>query len=316
MQKEFPQIFILILNWKNKEDTIKCVTSVKKINYPAFSTVLIDNGSEDGSVETFQELFPEITLLRNDKNLGYAEGNNVGIKYAIGKGADFILILNNDALVDPNILHAFVEASKDNPDGGIFGAKVLNQNNEMYHFGGMWDARKCEFKTILCAQKYKQVDYVCGCSFFIRRKVVETIGYFEPKFFLLWEESDYCFRAKQHFFLTYSVQDAIISHKISASFDGGKPQMHYFWWRNRLFWISRNASKKEKMAAYKKVLLPEIFKIYKLRYLKSLELFLFKRFLPKDKVEKKSMKLKRYKAGCLGIRDYYLNRFGNTYKKV
>lgn len=316
MKKESPKIFILILNWKNKEDTIKCVDSVKKINYPSFEIVLIDNGSDDGSVEAFQTLFPEIPLLCNNKNLGYAEGNNVGMRYAIKNGADFILILNNDAIVDPNILHAFVKASKSNPKGGIFGAKVLNQNNEFHHFGGVWDAKKCEFQTVLASQKYKKVDYVCGCSFFIKRKVIDSIGYFESKFFLLWEESDYCFRAKRHLFDTYSVQDAVISHKISASFKGGKPQMHYFWWRNRLFWISRNTSKKEKFLAYRKVLLPEIFKIYKLKYLKSMELFLFKRFLSKDKFEKKSKKLRRYQAGCLGIRDYYLHRFGNTYKKV
>lgn len=312
---QLPKIFILILNWNNKEDTIKCIQSVQKISYPSFETVIIDNGSKDGSSAAFKTKFPSIPLIENQENLGYAEGNNVGIRYAIKNGADAVLILNNDAIVDKDLLTHFVAATQEKKDGGIFGAKVMNFKNphQAEHFGGNWNPSRCEFVPILDGADIQKVDYVSGCAFFIQKQVIETIGYLEPKFFLLWEESDYCIRAKQKGFVTYSVKKALIWHKVSASFTGGKPQMHYFWWRNRLFWVRRNLSKKEKRRMYRAVLLPEMIKIYKLRVVKSLEMFLMFFFLSKEKREKKLLKLNRYKAGCRGIQDYFLNRMGNTY---
>jgi len=150
------------------------------------------------------------------------------------------------------------------------------------------------------------VDYVCGAALFAHRSVFETIGLLEPRFFLFWEESDWCLRAKRNGYEIWTAPQAHVWHKVSASFTGGKPQMCYFWWRNRLFWIERNCTSQERREIYRRVLLPEIRKLVRLFLLRSLQrLFLHR-----------SQQLLSYRASLAGIRDYYLRRFGNPYDKT
>jgi GT2 family glycosyltransferase len=95
------KVFVIILNWNGYKDTLECLRSVDKIDYPKFETVVVDNASTDGSVEAIRKRFPHVTLLENGQNLGYAAGNNVGIRHALANGAGYILLLNNDTVVDP-----------------------------------------------------------------------------------------------------------------------------------------------------------------------------------------------------------------------
>src|SRR3990167_5910342 len=107
MTQKPPKIFVIILNWNGKEDTLACLESLEKVNMP-YSLIVVDNGSNDDSVLAIRNTYPDIILLENRKNLGYAEGNNVGIRWALKNGADYLLILNNDTIVDPNILEGFL----------------------------------------------------------------------------------------------------------------------------------------------------------------------------------------------------------------
>ena len=113
----------------------------------------------------------------------------------------------------------------------------------------------------------------------IKKEVIETIGMLEEKFFLIWEETDFCYRAKKAGFEIWTVPTAKIWHKISASFSGGKPHMHYYWWRNRLLWINRNLSKKEKRELYLSLLLKEMYKTTKRYYVQTLLFFITRPFL-------------------------------------
>ena len=180
--------------------------------------------------------------------MGFAEGNNVGIRFALEKGADFILLLNNDTIVDPQLLAAFINTSKNNPKAGIFGAKIYlyDHPHQFDHFGEIGIAKR-NFDLIgnrifdddISWELEREIDYACGAALFIKREVFEKIGLLEPKFFLIWEESDFCFRARRRGFTTLIAPQAKIWHKVSASFCG-KPHSTYFWWRNRLLWIERN----------------------------------------------------------------------------
>ena len=314
-----PKIIIILVNWNGFSDTKECLLSIEKIKYTNFETLLVDNGSTDDSVFLLKKTFPTLTIIETKKNLGFAGGNNVGIKLALDKKADFIVLLNNDTIVDPYFLEAFYQASKNNPQAGILGANILRYDNKttIDHLGGLWNHQKGEFTSIgqgknindPTYQTLQVADYVCGCCFFIKREVIEKIGLLEEKFFLIWEESDYCFLAKRSGFEILAVSQAKVWHKISSSFTG-KVHTHYYWWRNRLFFISRNFTINEKILLYFGVIGKEIFHECNLFFLKSLQFFLLKIFSPKKLSEKRKIRLLQYKAGFYGIIDYFFQKFG------
>lgn len=309
MAKRFPKVLILLLNWNGKKDTLECLASLEKIDYPNFQPIVVDNGSTDDSVKALRAAHPLLPILETHQNLGFAGGNNVGIEWALRHHADWILLLNNDTVVDPQILKAFLAAAQEEPKAKILGAKILryHQPETIDHLGGYWNGPKGEFESPDMGQKdhpyfnMKKVDYVCGAALFMHRSVPEAIGLLEPDFFLYWEESDYCFRAKRGGFEIWTAPEARVWHKVSSSFSGGKPHMHYFWWRSRLLWIERNCTPEEKKNLYRKVLLPEIWKMTRHYLLK----FLF----TSDPIRKE--KVKRNRAGCAGVIDYFRRKFGN-----
>ncbi len=316
-KKDFPKIVIVILNYNGKQDTLQCLQSLQSVNYPNFETILVDNGSKDDSVQEISKHFPDLFLIETFANLGYAGGNNVGIDHGLAKGADFILLLNNDTVVNPEFLNAFVKASKQKEQGGIFGGKILRKSdpNILDHVGGMWDSETCNFKPFGYNKPHSSfneltsLDYVCGCALLIKRSVFEKVGKLDPKYFLLWEETDFCTKARKKGFEIWAVPDALIHHKVSASFEG-KAQMQYYWWRNRLLWMKQNLAAKEYKKLVRKVLLKEMIKIHKLKILKSAQFRLLQMLAPQKINAEKKEKLKRYQAGCKGISDFYKNRLG------
>ena len=107
-----PKIFIIIINWNGKRDTIECLESLEKLEYKNCEIVIVDNGSKDNSVDTLKNRFPQINLLEARRNLGFAGGNNLGMRYALEHGADFILLLNNDTIADGDLINQLLAASE------------------------------------------------------------------------------------------------------------------------------------------------------------------------------------------------------------
>ncbi|MEI6241944.1 MAG: glycosyltransferase family 2 protein [Chlamydiota bacterium] len=306
-------VAIIILNWNGKKDTLECLASLASLTYPHFFTIVVDNHSSDDSCEEIAKKFPKVMLIQNQENLGFAEGNNVGIRLALEKKADFLFLLNNDTIVSPSILEAFLEAVQKKPQGGIFGGKLYQYHNPSFldHLGGIWDPKQGNFRCIGGNEKAsyfydEPLDYVCGCALFCKKEVIEKIGMLDPRFFLLWEESDFCFQARHEGWKVFSVEKAQVWHKGSASFSGGKPHMHYFWWRNRLLWIEKNLSTKERIFLYIRVLFPQILQVYR-RYGKKV---LMQKFFAAKQTERKRKELLHYVAGRQGIEDYWKRRFG------
>lgn len=314
------KIAIVILNYNGTGYTIDCLRSIYQIDYPNFEVIVVDNGSKEKPSDYINSNFSGVIYIQNEENLGFAEGCNVGIKKALERAADYILLLNNDTKVDRNILSAFAKGANSKPKGGIFGGKILKFHDPdvIDHIGGRWDRKKGDFvsfgssKHISSAEfcSMKKVDYVCGCFMLIRKDVFEKIGFLEKDFFLIWEEADFCFRAKRAGFEIWTVPEAHVWHKISASFTGGTVHSDYFWWRNRFLWIKRNLSFWEKINIYFIVLIPDLFKLYKLTFLKTLQFYYLKLFNSSKIDEKKVVKLLRYRSGCRGVLDFFLKRFG------
>lgn len=312
MSKPFPKILIILLNWNGKKDTLECLASLQKVRYPNFQTIIVDNGSTDDSVSVLRATYPQIPILENRANLGFAGGNNPGIEWALRHRAEWILLLNNDTVVAPDFLDAFLKAAQEQPKAKILGAKILryHQPGIIDHLGGFWNPQIAEFVSPDSGEadhpyfNMRAADYVCGCALLMHRSVPETIGLLEPSFFLFWEETDFCYRAKKAGFEVWTAPEAKIWHKVSSSFTGGKPHMHYFWWRSRLLWIERNCTPEEKRNLYKKVITPEIWKMVRHYLLKSTIQF----FSPNPDRKEKN---RRLKAGCAGAFDFFRKRFGN-----
>ena len=313
------KISIVILNWNGIKDTLECLSSLQFLRYPNFETIVVDNGSTDDSVAQIKTHYPNVILLEQKENLGFAGGCNVGIKYALDKGCDAVCLLNNDTIVDPNFLNAFYSRIQKEPSIGILGAKIYmyNDRERLDHLGGNWNKQQAEFTLIgnrvldadLDFDESTEIDYVCGAAFFVKRDVFEKIGLLEEKFFLIWEEADFCFRAKRAGFTVKTCLSAKLWHKVSASFTS-KAHSTYFWWRNRLYWIERNCTPSEKKELFQNVLRKEIFHLWKIKTIKTFELFIITRLLGKRPPLQKAEKLHKYRAAWQGIQDNAKGRFG------
>lgn len=312
---------ILILNWNGKADTLECLSSLAAADpLPLFSTLVVDNGSTDDSVHAIRSAYPDIPIIETKANLGFAGGNNAGIRWALGKSFEWILLLNNDTIVAHDLIKKFLEAVKRKPSVKMWGAKIYryNDRNRIDHLGAYWDPDRAEFVSHAAGQidngsfeNMQPVDYVCGAALFMHTSVPQTIGLLEESFFLFWEESDFCTRARRAGFEIWTAPQARIWHKVSASFIGGKPHMHYFWWRNRLLWIHRNCTPTEKRRLYIRLIIPEMAKNFKLACLKTAQAVLFRLIGRTSDHQNRIEKARRYRAGCRGIWHYFLGHFGN-----
>jgi GT2 family glycosyltransferase len=243
-------VAIVVLNWNGKADTLACLRSLTKLTYPEISLVVVDNGSVDDSVLSIRTAFPGLTVLETGANLGFAEGNNVGIRHAMAHGADYVLLLNNDTEVAPDLIEALLDAHRQFPRAGVIGPKMYYFDDpcRIWYAGGLWDeGGQCFQQRGDGERDHGQYDtagpteYVVGCAMFIPRGVVEHIGLLESKFFLNYEEIDFGTRATAAGYELVYAPRGRLWHKVSASFGGAEsPLKVYYTFRNRLLWAHRH----------------------------------------------------------------------------
>lgn len=249
-----PQVSIVVLNWNGANDTLNCLHSVAALTYPRFNVILVDNGSTDDSLVLLRAYNPpyQLTLFETGRNLGYAGGNNVGTRHALEQGADFILILNNDTTVAPDLLERLTEAAKRNPGAGVFSARIMyfDEPERVWFDGARWNSSALRLEwpgqnaeESDLAPFDHQTDYACGAALFFRAEVPRQIGLLDESFFLVWEEVDWCFRARKAGWKNVVVPTAKVWHKIGVSFgDESSPLRTYFSIRNEMLWASRHAT--------------------------------------------------------------------------
>ncbi|MDD5192298.1 MAG: glycosyltransferase family 2 protein [Candidatus Nanoarchaeia archaeon] len=244
-----PLVHIIILNWNGKEDTIECINSVKKIDYPNYKIILVDNGSTDNSVKVFKKKYPSIKIIKNKENLGYAEGNNVGIRYALKNKADYVLILNNDTVVDKHFLTELVKVAESDDEIGIVGPKVYNYGTNKIQFLGIknlfWNL--VLYRKVVGRNKedkgqfdyFTDVDFVAGCSTLIKSKVMRKVGLFDKELFLYCEDVDFFIRAKKKGYQLKVAPDSHIWHKGSATSKKVSGFVRYYIARNNFIFVKR-----------------------------------------------------------------------------
>lgn len=315
-----PHVAIIILNWNGINDTLECLKSVGQIRYDCFSIVVVDNGSGDDSCLQIRNNYPEIKLIENKRNLGFAEGNNVGIRYALDHGADYVFLLNNDTVVDQLIVTELLAAARKNNDAGIYGAKIYyySEPEKIWYAGARWDNDSCQFShSNADISEVAVTDYVCGCTMFISKKTLEVIGLMDPVFFLTYEDTDWCYRALRRGVKSYCVPTAKVWHKISASFGGNSsPIISYFMSRNLLLWAEKNL----RLIDFSKVLFTSLQRMVWLSLpaerspLFRIRMFTLLAVVLNHIVGKYPSAVPH--AHYLGIRDYIFRRFGNCSREA
>ncbi|NLF65477.1 MAG: glycosyltransferase family 2 protein [Chloroflexi bacterium] len=249
----YPDVCIIVLNWNNAAATVSCLRSLQTITYPAYEVVLVDNGSTDDSVQVLSAAFPTVTLLQTGANLGYAGGNNAGIRYAVERGAQFILILNNDITVSPDFLEPLVEALKGQPDVGVVTPLVAEQGKEE---GRVWALGSAiEATTARVSRRHAgdslerwlheapfEVDIAAGAAMLVRAELFARTGLLDEDFFLYYEETDWSLRIRRAGYRILAVPASLVWHKVSATLGIDSPVIDYYMLRNHFRLINRHWS--------------------------------------------------------------------------
>lgn len=213
---KFPKIFVVILNYNGKETIKSCLSSFFASDYPNRELVLIDNNSTDGSFELAKTLFSRAYFIKNNENFGFSAGNNIGIRFALEKMADYVMLLNNDASLEKSTLSILAKEAERKKGCGIIGPLIIKGDSEKIWFAGgkiNWLRMKNTHITELPPKKeFLETDYVCGCAMLIKKEVFRKIGLLDEKFFLYYEDADFCVRAKRQGFSSYIFPGARIRH--------------------------------------------------------------------------------------------------------
>ncbi len=241
-----PHVTIIVLNWNGGRETLDCLASLRRVDYPRFDVVVVDNGSEDGSPRAIRERFPEVTLIETGENLGFTGGNNVGIRHALERGSDYLLLLNHDTEVAPDFLTRLVEVTEAEPDVGMAGPLIYYhaRPDHLWSAGGIVDRRRGEARMLGIGQRVdgafrqvREVDFVSGCALLVKAPVVARIGLLDDRFFAYYEEVEWCWRARRAGYRIVVVPQARVWHKISPEARAASPTVHYYMTRNRLLFL-------------------------------------------------------------------------------
>jgi GT2 family glycosyltransferase len=224
-----PLVFIVIVNWNGREITLDCLQSLSRISYDNVRTVVIDNGSVDGSVESIRTQFPSVTVLEVNANLRFAGGTNAGIRYGLEHGAELFLLLNNDTTVDAGFLSAMVDRMTSSPSIGMVAPKIYyySDPNRIWFAGGalsMWTGtmRHIGIREIDRGQHAAphEIQYATGCCILTRREVVEKIGLLDESFSMYTEDADWSMRTRRAGYTIMYEPRAKVWHKLSVSAGG------------------------------------------------------------------------------------------------
>lgn len=273
-----PLVYIILVNYNGYKDTLECVKSLRKVTYENYKVVIVDNASKDASVKILKKELMDCCVLESKENLGFAGGNNLGIKYALDSGADYVLLLNNDTLVEENFLTSMMVSFKEDKKIGVVGCKIMYhpESNIIWYGGGYIDWFKFlgmhyGIREIDKGQydKEKKVDFVTGCCMLIKKEVLEKVGLLPEDYFMYLEDLDFCVKVKNYGYKIWYSPKAVIYHKVGFS-SGGEDSAFTIEWitRNRLLFMNRY---KNKVPSFKFVLSKLIFYLTRaVRYIQFL----------------------------------------------
>lgn len=262
-----PGVAIIIVNWNSYDMTSQCLVSLRSLDYPDFKTIVVDNGSTDGSADRLETDFPEIILLRNKENRGFTGGNNSGIVYAIENDFEYLMLLNNDTVITPPFLGCLINSIDTTPSIGAIQPKIMYN----YDRSVIWNAGTAlnrflfTFKTIGENEKDQglydkagEIPWITGCCFLVRTDIIRQIGPLDDKFFIYYEDVDWSLKIRGRSHKLWYEPKAVIYHEAGMSdanridHNEGKmsPFSHYMNVRNHLYVVRRYASGVNRLGSF------------------------------------------------------------------
>jgi len=230
-------LYIIIINFNSQDSIIDCIKSIISY-YPKINIIIVDNASSDQSLRLINFLgYKHINIIKNNTNLGFAKAVNKGIKFALKQGAQEVLLLNPDTTVTSDFLEPLL-SNKAEIVGPVI--KFRRQGDWVYDFGGKINfllGRVNHFESLDPQAIFSQPDYLSGCCLLIRRKVLEKLGFLNEKYFLFFEDSDFCLRARKAGFKIALEPKSIIIHQLS---EGKNKPLYYMYYliRSNLIFVN------------------------------------------------------------------------------
>lgn len=290
-------VAVVILNWNQEKDTADCLTSLRAVEGVPLRVILVDNGSSPESVDRLERHFSDVRVIRLPDNLGFAAGNNVGIREALREGASHILLLNNDTLVHPSFLPPLLEGL--NTSGvGVVGPKIYHhpEVTRLWFAGGMIDWRTGRQWHLGANEldegqwdKPREVDYITACCLLAPARLFQEIGALDERYFIYFEETDWNLRVRARGYRCRYLPESRVYHKVSQAMKTGSPVSDYYYARNRLLFFRSHAPLRYRLG------LIALYTVRSLRYAYTL---------------RTNGLRQNARAVVRGIRDFYAAKFG------
>ena len=248
-------IFIIVLNYNGYSDTLECVRSLQAAIRPEevdYQIIVIDNHSTDDSWDILQNELPEgVTLLKSYKNAGYAYGNNIGIQYAVENGAEYICILNNDTIVTEDFLTPCINEIKNQANIAFISPMLMNYKDGLVQntgaslsiIKGKTSEKNKNVSVELIHESIIECDIVYGATMIFRTDLIKKIGLLPENYFLFYEETEWCYKAKKAGFINCINSRTKIIHKGSQSLKEMSKMQQYLMERNRTLFVKRNGTR-------------------------------------------------------------------------
>jgi hypothetical protein len=240
-----PRVLIIVLTYNGIKLTLECLASLRRLAYPNYQVLVADNQSSDDTPAQVRAHFPEVEVIENGANLGFAAGNNVGLRIAKERGYDYALLLNNDTDVAPDFLSRLVAVAEADSRIGALGPLIYYHERPdlIWSAGGFVDRQqgttpmrtnevdRGQYRVV------EDVDFVTGCALLVRRSALERAGMLDERFFMYYEEAEWCVRIKRAGLRIAFVPEAKIWHKIPLNARFDKEYLAYYMTRNRLLFL-------------------------------------------------------------------------------
>lgn len=239
----------IVLHYNTFDDTKECIDSLIAAGFSESEIYLVDNGSPDSSGEALRSVFVGVRFQRCDRNLGYAAGNNYGVRSALADGFSFLLIVNNDIIVQPGFLQPLLDVLQGDNRCGVVTGKVLYRDSPrvINAAGGRFSKTLCTGVNLRIGEidddrsEQREIDFVPGMLVLLKREVVERVGFMDERFFLYFEDLEYSFRMKKYYKMSYTSR-SVVFHK-SGGGKRGKSYSEaylYYYTRNRIWFFHQS----------------------------------------------------------------------------